>query len=332
MAESQSAENISSRNIDLSSRRVAVTGATGFLGGHVLKQLQAANATVIAIVDRKRAHSRHDWAAASQTLETIWFDQPNQIVAAVRSAMPDYVVHLHAVVTTERSTEAVKNTLESNFLPSLDLMFACRELKVKRLILLGSGEEFGPVTGPFDDFTIPDPPSPYGASKAAITCYAKMFNRSFQLPVTVLRPSVVYGPFQAPRMLVPQVMTALLEGREIAVTEGRQTRDFIHVEDVARGILCALDAEGIDGRSYNLGSGEVVTVKDCLTRIEAITGRAGLIQYGAIPYKSGEIFSYEPLVEKTYAALDWRPLLSLTEGLKKTWAVLQADHAKHSGA
>jgi nucleoside-diphosphate-sugar epimerase len=308
----------------LSSQRVVVTGATGFLGGHVSKQLQAAGAAVIAVVDRNRG-SRH--RSPAQSVETLYFDRPDKLVATVRAARPDYVVHLHAVVTTERSAAAVQRTLEANLLPSLDLMVACDEMKVKRLILMGSGEEFGPVTGPFDEYTIADPPSPYGASKAAVTGYAKMFHRAFNLPVVVLRPSVVYGPFQAPRMLVPQVMHALREGREIAVTEGRQTRDFIYVEDVARGILAALTAPGVDGGSYNLASGEVVTVKDCLSRIEAISGRSGLIRYGAIPYKAGEIFSYEPVAERTYVALDWRPRVSLDEGLAKTWGALLEPEA-----
>jgi UDP-glucose 4-epimerase len=149
-----------------------------------------------------------------------------------------------------------------------------------------------------------------------------MFHNAFSLPVVVLRPSVVYGPYQAPRMLVPQVMHALRAGREIAVTEGRQTRDFIYVEDVARGILAAVTAQGIEGRSYNLASGEVVTVKDCLSRIELISGRTDLIRYGAIHYKSGEIFSYEPVAERSYDALRWRPYVTLDEGLAKTWASL----------
>jgi UDP-glucose 4-epimerase len=310
---------------DLTSQRVVVTGATGFLGGHVLEQLQAAGAAVIAVVDRSRG-SRH--RSPAQSVETLSFDRPDELVATVRAAHPDYVVHLHAVVTTERSAAAVQRTLEANLLPSLDLMVACDEMKAKRLILMGSGEEFGPVTGPFDEYTIADPPSPYGASKAAVTGYAKMFHRAFNLPVVVLRPSVVYGPCQAPRMLVPQVMHALREGREIAVTEGRQTRDFIYVEDVARGILAALTAPGVDGGSYNLASGEVVSVKDCLARIEAISGRSGLIRYGAIPYKAGEIFSYEPVAERTYTALDWRPRFSLDEGLAKTWgALIESENA-----
>ena len=309
----------SAPELDLSAQRVVVTGATGFLGGHVLQQLRSTGAEIIAVVDRNRG-SRHD--SPTRSIETLYFDQPNQLVATVRSARPDYVIHLHAVVTTERSVAAIERTLEANLLPSLDLMVACGEMKVKRLVLMGTGEEFGPTTGPFDEYTIADPPSPYGASKAAVTGYAKMFHRAFHLPVVVLRPSVVYGPCQAPRMLVPQVMHALRDGREIAVTEGKQTRDFIYVEDVARGIVASLTAQGIDGGSFNLASGEVVTVKDCLSRIEAISGRTGLIRYGAIPYKIGEIFSYEPVAHRTYDALDWRARISLDQGLAKTWAAL----------
>jgi UDP-glucose 4-epimerase len=304
-----------------------VTGATGFLGTHVVEQLQASNATVVAVADKSRLPRRP--YSAAKSIETIWFDRPAEMVAAVRSARPDFVVHLYAAVTTDRSAAAVRSTTEINLLPSLDLMMACAEMKIGRLILMGSGEEFGPNSGQFDDDTIADPASPYGASKAATTSYARMFSRAFDLPVVVLRPSVVYGPLQSPRMLIPQVMHALAEGREVAVTEGRQTRDFIHVEDVAHGILCALEADGkINGRSFNLASGEIVTVKDCLARIERISGRRDLIRYGALSYKQGEIFAYEPIAERSFSALNWRPSISLDEGLASTWESVQSASQK----
>lgn len=303
----------------LASSCVAVTGATGFLGGHVVNQLRGTGATIVAIVERGRQESRH---SPAPEIETEYFDDARELASVVRRVAPDYVIHLHAVITTARNRAALEQTLAGNLLPSLDLMFACMDMGVKRLILMGSGEEFAPVTGRFDDSSNANPPSPYGASKAATTCYAKMFWNAFQLPVIVLRPSVVYGPYQAPRMLVPQVMHALKRREPIAVTAGIQTRDFIHVDDVARGILHALVVPDAVGRSWNLGTGEVVRVKDCLERIEAIAGIHGLIQYGALPYKQGEIFTYEPVVEETFAALHWRPCISLDEGLASTWAAL----------
>ncbi len=303
---------------DLLSKRVLLTGATGFIGSHVLHELIARSATVTAVIGADRAASRT--AALPPGVAVRTFDHPSHISTIAREERPDYVIHLHAVITTARTTAAIQSTLQSNVLPSIDLMTACTDIGVRRLIVLGSGEEFGPVTGPFDDTTIPDPPSPYGASKGAITCYARMFHRAFQLPVTVLRPSVVYGPSQSPRMLIPQVMDALRHNRPIDVTEGRQTRDFIHVSDVAHGIVQALDADTVNGRSFNLGSGEPVTVRQCLHCIEEITGRRDLIRYGAIPYKQGEIFTYEPRLESTFEALRWRPAISLREGLSSTWA------------
>lgn len=311
-----------SRDIpDLGSRTVAVTGATGFLGGHVMRALRGTGARVVGIVDRARSTSRNPEVAA---MEKVYFDEPREIASIVRELAPEYVIHLHAVITTARDAGALERTVAGNLIPSLDLMFACMELGIERLILLGSGEEFAPVTGRFDDTSNANPPSPYGASKAATTCYAKMFWNAFRLPVIVLRPSVIYGPYQAPRMLVPQVMHALRKREPIAVTAGIQTRDFIHVEDVARGIVRALTVADIVGRSWNLGTGEVVRVKDCLERIEAISGVRGLIQYGALPYKTGEIFTYEPVVKETFAALNWRPRISLDEGLASTWAALTA--------
>lgn len=310
----------------LSSARVIVTGATGFLGGHVVPLLLQEGAEVIAVIDRGRSTLRHGALPGSVRVEH--FDTSEELVQIVRFAAPDFVIHLHAFITTERTPAALQSTLKSNLLASIDLMSACVEAGVKRLIVMGSGEEFGPVTGPFDDSTIPDPPSPYGASKAAVTCYARMFHRAFNLPVTVIRPSVVYGPRQSPRMLIPQVMHALAKGVPIDVTEGRQTRDFIYAEDVGRGLVAALRADRVAGRSFNLGSGEITTVKECLARIEQISGRTGLIRYGALPYKKGEIFSYEPILEETLTTLRWHSLIPLEEGLTKTWESIQATSAR----
>ena len=293
-----------------------MTGATGFIGRHVIDALDRVGAQGIAVIDRLHA-DRGITLPGGTKLHT--FDDPMGIAKIVSALSPDYVIHLYAEITTERSVPAIESTLRRNLLPSIALMEACIGLRVRRMILMGSGEEFGPVTGPFDDSTIPDPPSPYGASKAATTSYAKMFYRAFELPVSVLRPTVAYGPFQSPRMLIPQIMDALRAGRPIDVTEGRQTRDFIHVSDVAQGILAALVRAETNGRSYNLGSGEVVTVKQCLSLIEEISGRKELIRFGALPYKKGEIFSYEPLLSQTEAALGWKASTSLREGLASTW-------------
>ncbi len=111
----------------------------------------------------------------------------------------------------------------------------------------------------------------------------------------------------------------------IDVTEGMQTRDFIYVTDVVDAIVVALTIADAGGSTWNIGSGEVVTVRHCLERIEAITGKQGLIQYGKRPYKPLELFHYHPEVEEAYSALNWRPSVMLDEGLAKTWQATQAS-------
>ena len=141
-------------NTGLAGRRVAVTGATGFIGGYVTRELAAAGATVIAVVERSRQVSRHRESAAA---ETMCFDAPGELVEAVRAAQSEFVVHLHAAISPAREVAAVRTMVEANLLPSIGLMTACLEMGVQRLVLLGSGEEFGPGTGRSDDRSAADP-------------------------------------------------------------------------------------------------------------------------------------------------------------------------------
>jgi nucleoside-diphosphate-sugar epimerase len=301
----------------LAKQRIAVTGATGFIGMHLLHRLHAAGAEIVAIIVAGRPVER--LKALPFPVEILVAEDVAHLGDAVRQAAARYVIHLNGHITTERSLSSMQKTIEWNLLSTLGLLTACTETPTERVVLMGSCEEYGQEVAPFDTRLAPDPYSPYGASKAAATAYANMFTNSFKLPTVVLRPSVVYGPGQSPRMLISMVMHALAEGRVIDVTEGRQTRDFLYVGDLVEAILLALTAPQITGRVWNLGSGEVVTVRDTLQRIERITGVSGLIDYGGRAYIDREIFRYEINIGPTCEAFHWRPAVMLDEGLRRTW-------------
>jgi UDP-glucose 4-epimerase len=309
--------------IDLSSKRIAVTGASGFIGMHLLRGLHAAGAEIAAMVAADKSTSRLDEIPFS--VERFIIKDAAGLGDAIRQTAPHFVVHLSAAISIERSLRVLKETFEENVISTISLLTACTDIHAERVILMGSCEEYGQKHCPFDASLALDPNSPYGASKAAVAAYAHMFYGSFQLPTVVLRPSVVYGPGQSARMLISMVLQALAEGRTISVTEGRQTRDFVYVDDVVESILASLTAPNILGEAWNVGSGEVVTVRQCLELVERITGRPGLIQYGARPYANSERFHYEPIVENTYEALNWRPSVMLEEGLRRTWQAVQAN-------
>jgi UDP-glucose 4-epimerase len=299
------------------SKRAVVTGASGFIGRHVMRALHAAGYDVVAITieGRKQEALRE----ITFPFEHVRVDDVNKLGNAVRVCEAPFVVHLNGCVTTERSMRSLQDTLTWNLLSTVDVLTACVDTHVERVILMGSCEEYGQNVSPFDPRLAADPSSPYGASKAAASAYARMFYNSYKLNTVILRPSVVYGPGQSPRMLISQVLRALADGEPVAVTEGIQTRDFIFVSDVADAIVLSLENEAMDGRSWNVGSGEVVTVRECLQRIERITDKFGLIQYGARPYNDREIFAYRPEVEETHLVLNWKPRVMLEEGLRLTW-------------
>ncbi len=297
--------------------RVAVTGSTGFIGMHLLRGLHAVGAEIVAIAAADKHLERLD--GLPFPVEQAIVDDMCNIGDAIRRAKAEYVIHLSAFVSTERSLHALDETLRQNLLPTVSLLAAAAEVQVARVVLLGSCEEYSQKTTPFDTAMATDPSSPYGASKAAATAYARMFTNSFRLSTVVLRPSVVYGPGQSDRMLISQVMKAMSKNRRVEVTRGEQTRDFIYVEDVVKAIIRSLTVPSAEGDVWNVGSGEVVTVRDCLERIERITGCTGLIEYGKRSYSENEIFQYELKVQETYAAFDWKPSVTLDEGLHKTW-------------
>jgi UDP-glucose 4-epimerase len=284
---------------------------------HLLRGLHAAGAEIVAIAAADKHIERLD--TLSFSVERIVLDDQCTVGDAVRQANAEYVIHLGASVSVARTLDALDATLQQNLLPTISLLTAAAEARVSRVVLIGSCEEYSQRTSPFDTTQAADPSSPYGASKAAATAYARMFANAFRLPTVILRPSVVYGPGQSNRMLISQVMHALSEGCPVEVTAGEQTRDFIYVEDVVMAIIRSLTVPITEGDLWNVGSGEVVTVRDCLERIERITGRTGLIQYGKRPYSENEIYRYELKVRETYAAFDWRPSVTLDEGLHKTW-------------
>jgi UDP-glucose 4-epimerase len=301
---------------ELYEHRVAVTGSTGFIGMHLLRALHEAEAEIVAVVTAGEHIERLDSLPFS--VERIVVDTTG-IGDAIRQAKAQYVIHLSAFVSTERSLDALEKTVQQNLLPTISLLAAASETDVARVVLMGSCEEYSHNTTPFDTTLATDPSSPYGASKAAATAYARMFTNTFKLPTVVLRPSVVYGPGQSSRMLISQVMKALSENHTIAVTEGKQTRDFVYVKDVVDAIILSLSLPGMEGKIWNIGSGEAITVRDCLERIEQITGCPGLIEYGKRPYAQGEIFRYELKLKETYAAFNWRPSVTLDDGLRRTW-------------
>ncbi len=302
----------------LRSARVGVTGGNGFLGAHLLRRLTALGSERCVFMREGDSARRLSILAPEPEIRRI--AQPASLAEVVADWKPDVVFHLGAVISTQRSLDAVRTTLEWNVLSTVQLFEALSKTKLTRLVQVGTCEEYGRLAVPFQEGAALDPASPYSASKAAISCYARMFHNCFGLPVVLVRPSIIYGPDQDAVLLIPEVITRLLENREVEVTEGRQTRDFLYVDDAIDALLRAAVIPRAAGEVFNIGSGEVVTVRRCVELIGELTGKAHLIRYGARPYRSYEIWNYAPDTSRARQHLLWKPRTSLAQGLTDTIA------------
>lgn len=300
----------------LRSARIAVTGGNGFLGAHLLRRLLSLGSECCVFM--REGDSPRRLSGLSRQPEIRCFGQPAALAAMVADWKPDIVFHLGAMISNQRTLEALRTSLEWNLLSTVQLYEALCSSTLTRLVQIGSCEEYGRQAVPFREEAALDPASPYSASKAAASCYAKMFHNCFGLPVVVVRPSVIYGPDQDPVMLIPEVITRLLHDREVEVTEGRQTRDFLYVDDAVDALVQAAVVPGAGGGVFNIGSGETVTVRHCAELIGELTGRAHLIRFGARDYSAYEIWDYAPDIRRARERLLWEPRTWLVQGLMET--------------
>lgn len=303
----------------LQGRAVLVTGATGFLGSHLVQALTAAGARIHAL-RRRPGHAtrfpleRITWHLADLT-------DPAALRAAVDAAVPEVVFHLAAYGTTfgqKDEAEAFRVNVEG----SLHLWRALEGTSC-RLVLAGSCGEYGQARGQIREDLACRPTWFYPATKNAAVTLLSTLGRQHGREVVTLRPFGPYGPADSPDRVVPHVIQTLLAGREVAVTLGEQLRDYAYVDDHAAAFLLAATRPLPEtGAVYNVGSGEVIRLRDLLEAIgRAVGGDAPeRIRFGAVPYRDSEVWEMCGSIEAARRDLGYEPRVPLDEGLRRTVA------------
>ncbi len=286
--------------------RTLVTGATGFIGSHLVRRLTGLGAVVHAVSRKVRADGAVTWHVADLC-------DADQVAVVVRAAKPDIVLHLASEVTGAREVRLVRPTLESNLDSAVNLLTAVADaVPTGRLVLAGSVEEPRPEDG--DAVAC----SPYAVAKWAVSGYARMFHQLWDVPVTTLRIGMVYGPGQQDlRKLIPYVTTALLRGESPELTSGTRLVDWIYVDDVVDAFLAAAGSASAPGRVFDIASGSQLSIRDTIELLAKIVGTQQLPRFGAIadrPLDRAQVADIGPAGE----LLGWRPRTSLETGLRRT--------------
>jgi dTDP-glucose 4,6-dehydratase len=304
---------------------VLVTGGLGFIGSNLVRLLLA---------------ERPGWRIVNLDLQTYAANPRNlagieegpryRLVrgdiadrARVRSLFQEErfgaVVHCAAETHVDRSLEGGAAFLRTNVDGTLVLLEAAREFGARHL-QMSTDEVYGtlaPGDPPFSELTPLSPRSPYSASKAAADHLALAFHHTHGTDVVVTRCSNNFGPYQHPEKLIPLMITGALCGRPLPVYgDGRQRRDWIHVEDHCRGVLAALE-RGRGGEVYNFGGDSERENLEVVRRVIALTGAdPGLVTY--VADRPGHDRRYSVTFDKAERELGWRPARDFETGLGAT--------------
>lgn len=249
--------------------RVAVTGSQGFLGWHVVEALLARGDSVVGLdaltyAGDPAAHAGHP------RFELIRGDLAQMTASAiVQLGIVDAIVHLAAESHVDNSLVGPWTAVRTNVLGTLATLELARSLAVP-IVAMSTDEVTGDVPAdglPTDECSYIKASSPYSASKAGAELLALAYHRSYGVDVRVVRSTNLFGPRQHPEKLIPRAITYALDGRKFPVFgDGLQRRDWLYVEDGARGVVAALD-RGAAGRVYCLGSRWELTNRNVLSHV-----------------------------------------------------------------
>ncbi len=262
----------------LDNRLVLVTGAGGFIGGHLVAELVRRGASVRALVHYNSRNERGtlDWLEPEVTADVDVVLGDLRDVESVQQAAEgaDTILHLGAQIAIPYSFVNPRDFFETNVLGTLNVAQAALRGGARRVIHTSTSEVYGSArTVPITLDHPLEPQSPYAASKVAADKLMDAWHRSYELPMTVVRPFNTYGPRQSARAVIPTIMSQALAGGTLRLGSLTPRRDLTFVEDTVAGLLAAADSPAAIGRTIQLGTGHDVAVGDIVELVGDILGR-----------------------------------------------------------
>lgn len=310
----------------LKEKKVLVTGADGFIGSHLVEALVDEGASVRAFCYYNSFNSLGwlDTLPKSQLDGIEVFTGDIRDSGSVRNAMKDIdvVFHLAALIAIPYSYYSPESYVDTNIHGTLNILQAARDFKTERVLVTSTSEVYGTAKYvPIDENHPRQGQSPYSATKIGADHIAEAFYRSFNLPVTIVRPFNTYGPRQSARAVIPTIITQLLAGKkEIKLGSLHPTRDLLFVKDTAQGFVTLAKAFNTIGEEVNLATNSEISIGDLARKIaDQINPDIKILtdEVRLRPEKS-EVERLLGANAKVMSLTDWRPMTSLEKGLRLT--------------
>ena len=313
------------------SNKILITGADGFIGSHLTEQLVVRGFDVKAFV---YYNSQNSWGWLDDTEKKI--KSQIEVVAGdirdyecVNSAMQgcDYIFNLASLIGIPYSYKSPSSYIDTNIKGIMNIMNAAKNKSITKIIHTSTSEVYGSAKiVPMTEKHQLSAQSPYAASKIGADQLAISYNKSFDLPISILRPFNTFGPRQSLRAIIPTIITQFLDDRlkKIKIGNVNVTRDFNYIDDIVDAFISTIKAKNIIGEVINIGTGRETSIKDLLKIVGEITKSKKVIKQEKIRVrnKATEVDRLCASNLKAKKLLKWRPRFhtksGFVEGLKMT--------------
>jgi nucleoside-diphosphate-sugar epimerase len=319
----------------ISGEKILVTGGTGFLGKYLVKELLSKGIAPTVLSRNSQAKDFVNWGKNINIVEIDLLDF-STLKNFIENFRPNIIVHLAGYA---RPPENDSQFLDKfNYEATGKLLELANAVNVKKIIMTGTADEYGFQNCPQSETMVAMPASDYALSKNKAVNYALSLFEKNNLPVVILRPFTVYGIGQPAQMFISQAVESAIKGIPFEMSKGLQKRDLLFITDFVNAIIKTLTAENIEGEIFNVGSGEATALKDVAEKVWEIAGAdKNLLKIGARPTKENELHNTQADISKIRARLNWKPEISVEEGLKiviertkKNWNERQISVGKKS--
>ncbi len=298
---------------------VLILGGTGFLGRN-LCELCVSKGHDVTAVSRGEPSAR----VPNVTYRQADVGTIDALAAALPTRRFDYVINCSGKVDHRPLTRGGMEVIDAHLLGLFNVLRLIDRSAVKRFVQVGSSDQYGSTAAPQNEETREHPFSPYSFAKTAADHFLQTLWRAEKFPAVSVRLFLIYGPGQNRERFIPQVIEGCLADADFNVSPGAQRRDFCYISDVLDAFARCLDNDAVNGEVFNLASGEGVSIRDVVLMTREIVG-AGSPQFGGFPYRPDENMALVADISKIERLLEWRPRVSLADGLRRTVAYYRAQ-------
>jgi nucleoside-diphosphate-sugar epimerase len=299
------------------SEPIAITGATGFIGAHLMDALRREGYAAVGLSRTCSAagHSQEDVQSRIRQVDVRDRDALRHFFIQEK---PATLFHLAGTRGRDDIRGAEAACTELNVKATANLIELALQFGIRRIVLVGSAEEYGNQPGPLHEALPLAPETVYGKSKARATLLAKQMYEEQGCPVVVVRPFSVFGPGQSVDMFLGEAASSAVAGSVFRMSGGDQRRDFVFIDDVVGGLLKAASVKGVEGRIINLGSGIARRLREVAELIWRMTQSPAPLLIGAREAAPQELCDTWADTTLARTVLGWRPETGFEDGLRQT--------------